>query len=384
MLELIIFFLILSALVLIHELGHFIAAKKSGVFVEEFGLGLPPRAWGKKIGETLYSLNWLPFGGFVKVYGEEAQELQQSNVSKDKLDRAFTNKSHLTKLFILVAGVCMNVFLSVLIFYSLLASHNFVSDPLILFSDHKFRFGTTHQSILITNIVAKTPAAKTALKNGDVVEGVKIDKNDWVGLTSMKDFIAKINQTKGQPILLKTRNLINDERKEILVSPIFDKKENRLIIGVGLTDAVSLDYSNNKVLSGLMHSYNMVSYHVDALGTLVETSVKEKNIGTVAGAVSGPIGILSLVKEIVKTSGPKVVENLLNLMAVLSLSLAMVNILPFPALDGGRAAFVLYEWVRGKKMSPVVEQRLNLAGFAFLLSLIALITLNDIIRIFVK
>ncbi|OGK18751.1 hypothetical protein A3D80_02495 [Candidatus Roizmanbacteria bacterium RIFCSPHIGHO2_02_FULL_40_13b] len=379
MFNLILFIVVLSVLVIIHELGHFIAAKKNGVRVEEFGFGLPPRVFGKKIGETLYSLNWLPFGGFVKVLGEE-----EADTVTDKT-HAFSYKKPWQKLVILTAGVFMNLVLAIVIFFGLLAVKNFVSDPLILLDTYHFRFGKELPVTLITGTTKGSPASKTNLKQGDIVRRVQVgDDLTWKNINNFDSLIAVISNTNGKPIRIETEDYYSGQTKITAVQPKFDKEMKRDIIGVSLAPAVSLDYSSNPLLSGFAHSYNIVAYNVDVLSSLFHTAAVEKNIAPVSQAVSGPFGIFDIVAQLVKHSGTKLMYNLLNFLATLSLSLALINILPFPALDGGRVAMVLYQWISGRKISPSIEKRLNFAGFAVLLTLLALISLNDIAKLFFK
>ncbi len=375
-------FLMLIVLVVIHEFGHFIAAKRNGVKVEEFGFGLPPRIWGIKFGETLYSLNWLPIGGFVKVLGEEEAQLQGVQLSEKDKNRAFSRKKPHVKLAILTAGVIMNVLLAIVIFYGLLVSSNFVSDPILLINDHTFRFGTAHPVTVIAGIVEKTPAAKTDLKAGDIVRRVQIKGSDnWFRISDARSLTTIINTAKDKPVSVETEDFYSGEIKTTVVTPFFDAKEKRNIIGVALAPAASLDYSSSKLVSGIQHSYNLTAYNVDVISSLIGTSVKERSPEGLSQVVSGPVGIFGYIEQLFKHSGKRLVVNMLNLTGILSLSLALINILPFPALDGGRAAVVLYETVTRKAIHPELERKMNMIGFGFLIILLLLITINDFLKL---
>lgn len=383
MISFIVFLIILSILVVIHELGHFIAAKRSGVKVEEFGFGLPPRAWGRKIGETLYSINWLPIGGFVKVLGEEESQLQGAHLSEKDKNRTFSRKPAHIKLYILIAGVVMNVVLAVVIFYGLLSSSNFVSDPVLLLDDYQFRFGSSQQITVISGVLPKTPAAKTALKPGNIVKKVQVSGSEnWFQISDARSLTTIINTAQEKPVIIETEDYYSGEINTVTVTPFFDKELERNIIGVSLTPAVSLDYTSTKFLSGFHHAYNMTAYNAHIISSLIGTSVKDRSVEPVSQVVSGPVGIFGYVDQLLENSGKRLLFNALNLIAVLSLSLALVNILPFPALDGGRAVVVLYESVTRKKIHPEFERKLNMVGFGVLLSLLLLITINDIIKLF--
>src|SRR3989344_1857066 len=164
--SIIIFLLILGILILVHEFGHFIAAKKNGVLVEEFGFGFPPRLFGKKIGETLYSLNLIPFGGFVKLFAEEYKEVGAGIAAKKK--RAFVFKPPAVKALIIVAGVLMNIILAIFLYYVTLSLNNFRSEPLPLIGEYSFRFGKQENRIIVGAVTANSPASRTKIQAGDV------------------------------------------------------------------------------------------------------------------------------------------------------------------------------------------------------------------------
>lgn len=378
-----IFLLILSILVLVHELGHFIAAKKNGVLVEEFGFGLPPRIFGIKRGETLYSLNLLPFGGFVKVYGEEYAE-DQIKIDKNLKKRAFIYKKPAVKTLILIAGVLMNFILGVVVFYILLGTNGFRSEPLPLYNNYDFRFGKQESKVIVANVVKGSPAEKAGVQVEDIIVRFRKDNKPWVNINSADQLIKLTNQANGQNIDIDLNNAKNGQRKIVSVIPSFDKKVGRAIIGVNLIKVVDLYYQTptQKLFSGFMHSYNVMAYNLNTLKSFIASAFKEKSWGPVAHTVSGPVGIFAVVSDIVKGSGNKLVVNLANLVALLSLSLALFNILPFPALDGGRLVFIVYEVISGKRTNAKIERYLNLVGIIILLSLVVLISINDIIKFY--
>lgn len=386
MVTIIIFILILALLVLIHEFGHFIAAKWNGVLVEEFGFGFPPRVWGKKIGETIYSINLLPIGGFVKVYGEEYHETD-GNADPKLKNRAFVNKAPWQKAVIVLAGVFMNLLLAVFIYYILLGTNNFKSDPFTLFGNYKFRFGQQEEQVVVANIVKAAPAAKAGVEIGDVVQGVTYTTNTGksvrLPISTPEQMIKIINANQGKNITIDFVNIKNNERKTVNVSPQYNKELKRAVIGVGLAESVILSYQQpvQKVLSGVLHSYNIMSYSMNTMGYFISSSFKEKSLGPVSETVSGPVGIFNVVSDIVQFSGKKVLINLAQLMGLLSLSLASINVMPFPALDGGRLVFILYEWITRKRPNQTVERYVNMVGFITLIGLAILVSINDILRL---
>lgn len=383
--SILIFILILAILVLIHEFGHFIAAKKSGVLVEEFGFGFPPRLFGYKHKGTIYSINAIPLGGFVKVYGEEYKE----KINPKLKSKSFSYKKPHLKAIIIVAGVVMNVLLGAAIYYFLLSNNNFRSEPFPLLKPYHFRFGNQEGRIAVVNIVPGSPAQYAGVNVEDLVLRFKnstYTAGDWIQINSGNQLIENIKSQAGKTVQIELLNIKNGKNRIVSVVPQLNKQLGRAVIGVNLADVAIIKYEtpSQKLLSGFEHSYNVLSYNFNTIGYLFASSVKEKTLAPISGTVSGPVGIFGMINDIIKSSGEKLVVNLLNTVALLSLSLAMINILPFPALDGGRLAFVLYEWITKKRVNETFEKYLNLAGILLLLSLAILITINDILKIHLK
>ncbi len=378
MLSLLVFIIILAVLVLIHEFGHFIVAKKNGILVEEFGFGFPPRLWSKKIGETIYSFNAIPLGGFVKLYGEEYNE----QIKKNKT-RAFSQKAPWQKFLVIIAGVVMNTLLAIGIYYGLLFANNYQSEPLLIFNNFKFTFGQQQGKVIVANVIQNSPAEKAGITTEDALIKISSPASNSITITSANQMIQFVKNKGNQQIVLELENIKNGKKKIVAITPLYDEKLKRSIIGANLVDAVVINYSKpeEKFLSGILHSYNILNYNIKTIGTLFSSSIKEKKLEPVSQAVSGPIGIFSVISDLIKTSGEKFFINLLNVMALLSLSLAMVNVLPFPALDGGRLVFVVYEWITKKQVNQKIEQYVNLAGFSILILMAILVTINDIIRL---
>jgi len=384
--SIILFILILSFLVLIHEFGHFIVAKKIGVKVEEFAIGFPPRLFAFKKGETTYTINIFPLGGFVKLFGEEYQEIGTDSIQrKDKsLSRAFAFKKPYQKAAVIAAGVCMNIILGVTILYGIVAFNGFKSDPLPLLFPHRFTFGTQEGRVIATNLVKGSPAQKAGIKPEDIISSYYFASESKVTLlTSAQQLINVIKKSSGKKIYVRTVNLKDGKEKSVPVIPQYNAQLKRAIIGVSLIDGVVISYEKplEKIFSGFLHSYNILEYNFSAIGSLIGIAIKEKSIHPVSGAVAGPVGIYSVVNDMVQTSGTQLVKNILNLIALLSLSLGVMNILPFPALDGGRMIFIVYEWISGKQVNKKVENITNIAGFAFLMGVALLVSINDILRL---
>ncbi|MCA9307922.1 MAG: site-2 protease family protein [Patescibacteria group bacterium] len=372
MVTFVVFILILSVLVMIHEFGHFYAAKKSGVFVEEFGFGLPPKIFGKKYGETIYSFNLLPFGGFVKLLGEEDLES-----SKDT--RNFMHKHPLQRAFILVAGVLMNVALALFLYYVFFFINGFKSLNVPVFFDYQFKYGNpVYTNTVVTSYAPDSPAELAGIKRGEAI--VKIN-DEFVN--SVDDVRRVVNDSKETLIKITLQDVRSPtvKSRDVLLRPM--EEDGVKLLGVLLTPSVQLDYTNGKVLSAPKHAYNMLAYSLTTFKRVLGFSVETRDVGPVSNSVSGPIGIFSVVDNILEYKGRAAVLGIIDLIALLSLSLALLNILPFPALDGGRLLFVLIEFILGGRRVPsYIEASLHKWGMLFLLLLIVLVTYKDIVTFF--
>lgn len=387
LITILVFLLILSVLVLIHELGHFLVAKRLGIKVEEFGFGFPPRAFGIKKGETIYSINWFPIGGFVKLYGEDeagAGRLRIKNQElriKDK-SRAFFTKSVGQRAAVVVAGVVMNALLAVVIFYAYLFIANFKAEIPLISSYNFFLVNQKVASDVIVSGVSKdSPAEKAGIKPFSKIISINDQK-----LEDAKDFVKIINENKGKKIELTWQDVKTNKTSRAILVPRVNPPRNQGALGVSffpVTKAIlSYDSLPQKIFSGFVHPANLLLYNFDVLGKLVSVSVKEKTVAPLGEGVAGPVGIFSLVGSIIQI--PDIKERILqglNLAGVLSISLAFFNILPIPALDGGRLFFILVEGLIGKKIPPKYESYAHAIGMAIFLTLIILITFKDITRL---
>jgi len=384
-----VFLILISLLVLIHEFGHFWVAKKFGIKVEEFGFGFPPKALSIKKGETEYSINWLPIGGFVKMYGEDEAgagriDLSQKHLkAKDKdADRAYFSKTAWQRAGVVVAGVVMNALLAIVIFYAFLSLSGFkVELPLI--TKHTF-IGASQNNETFVSIVSKdSPVEKAGMK-----APAKILSVDGISMQSSDEIRNYINSHKGTKIALTWQDISISNNKlnfgKIHTGTLVPRKNppaNQGAIGVGFSEVAILEYKTpaQKIFSGIIHPINLMSYNFDIMGTLIQASLKEKSVAPVSEGVSGPVGIYSLVGNILDLpSFKEKVIQILNLAGILSISLAFFNVLPIPALDGGRLFFILIEAVSGKKVNQKFENMAHTIGMAVLLTLVALVTLHDI------
>lgn len=352
------FFLILSILVFIHELGHFLVARIIGVDVEEFGFGLPPRIFGKKFGNTIYSINWLPIGGFVRLAGEdEREESQKSKVEGQK--HLFWARSKKERACILLAGVVMNFVLAVGITTYLL--HAGVKEP----------SGRVH----VEKVDPGSPAQLAGLIPGDIVVSARVSMaNDPPFTISIpRELIYFTNVHGGERITVEL--LRKGQMVEAAIIPRKDPPAGQGPMGVVISDLEEHKYSwteapGKAITINVTRARDMLA----SLGTLV---VRLVTLQGFQADVAGPIGIAQVTGEAVKFGFRAVLE----FMSILSLNLAVLNILPFPALDGGRLLFVMLEKFIGKRIKPALERNIHQAGMIILFILILLVSVNDIMRL---
>ncbi len=376
----------LSLLVFIHEAGHFFVAKKSGMHVEEFGFGFPPRALGVKKGDTIYSINWLPFGGFVKLFGED--EAGAGRIGTGPKNIGITNARPFyafplkNRIAVVAAGIIMNLLLAIVMYYLLLASQGFKE---ILFIPGNFRFTGVDQKnynvLVFGDPKPNSPAALSGLKSDDLLISY-----DGQTITSVDSFLAYLRQHQTQQVSFTV--IENYDLKTIPVTLRSDPSGHEGVLGIAyeprIQKIVYLNYSSplHRLTAGAAHAYNVSVFSIAMFGKLIGTSFAKHDIQPVSQGVAGPVGIGKLVSEILGIGGKKAVIGIIDLMALLSLNLAIVNVLPFPALDGGRLFFLIIEGITRRRVHPQFEQFANTVGMAILLGLIVLITANDLLKFF--
>jgi len=361
MLSIISFLIILSVLVLVHELGHFWMGRKFGVKIEEFGLGYPPRALSKKIGETIYSLNWLPLGGFVKLLGENGEE-EGKKLSKAELKRAFFTQKKRVRILILITGVVMNFLLGVVLFAAIYT---------------KIGIPEEVDYLKVLRTAEGSPADIAGLKAGDKIIGIKDKDNVFQGdkkeLTNR--FIEVVNNKRGEEI-----RFVLDEGKEVIIVPRLKENtpEGQGALGVSITnvDLVQYPYWQRPFRGVWVGLKEAGAWGKDILMSLKMMIVRGIQ-GEAPKDVAGPIGIYQISKSVVEEG----ILTILQFVAILSINLAVLNLLPIPALDGGRLLFIAIETIFRKKVSQRIEQTIHLVGMVILLSLMALVTINDVRRL---
>ena len=351
--DLIIFILALSVLVLVHEFGHFFAARKTGVKVEEFGLGLPPRIIGKKFGDTIYSINWLMIGGFCRLYGEDGD-----GKGKD----AFNNKKPWQKLLIVLGGVLMNLVLAVVIFSVVYAILGVPKET---------------NKVKIIGISKDSPAEKAGLKEDDVILRVA-DKEIKVP-SELTNEVAKYKGKKVSILTLRCQGTGFCFVNSLLVDVRENPPEGEGSIGIAISNTEMVKVPWYQFYEGIGAGFKEAYYWGEIIIKGVGQMVGGLFMGHIPKDVSGPVGMYEATSSIKNNQGLLAV---LHFFGIVSVNLAVVNILPFPALDGGRIVFVLYEMIFRKKANQKFEIIVNNIGMIFLLGLILLITVGDIRRIF--
>lgn len=359
-------------LVVLHEFGHMVAAKRNGVVVEEFGVGFPPRAWGKKLrkkkgDDTLYSLNWLPLGGFVKLKGEH---------DDSKLKGSFGAASLKTKVKILLAGVGMN-FLTA---WVLLTGLFLVGAPRLPFESLPF-YGKeqfvvqrdTKVSSLdtyVSSVTESSPASEIGLKSGDKI----------LSLNGVKPSVEKsLNELTAELAGSNVKVEFESSEGKVLNEEVLLRKKGSAggVLGVQAVESVRFKSTWSAPINAITTMYQSTEATFKGIGYAVSNLVggDTKKASEVIG---GPVATVDAINGVSKTG----IVQLTLLIALISLSLGIVNSLPIPALDGGRLFLILLFRARGKALTKEKEESINAWGMGFLLIFIVLITIVDVGRIF--
>lgn len=350
---------------LVHEFGHFYAAKKSGVRVDEFGLGFPPRLWSKEWKGTLYSLNAIPFGGFVKIFGENPD--QESIAGPDR-EKSFVNKPKWVQVVILAAGVIMNI-----VFAWVLFSIAFMSGMTMGVSETNSKY-IENPHVIVLDTLPESPAAKAGLVAGDEILSYKAGPLQATTSAASVELIQEaIKDSKGMTVAFDVKRLSGNEYIE--VKPEKGVLGDRFAVGISMDLVGSVSLPVHKALwEGAKLTGSMFVNIVVSLYNLIHDAI----VGDAdISQISGPVGIARLVGD----AGRLGFVYLLSFTAFISLNLAVLNLVPFPALDGGRILFVAIEAVSRRKISPRVANSINTVGFGALILFMLFITYKDIAKL---
>ncbi|MEI6627486.1 MAG: RIP metalloprotease RseP [bacterium] len=364
----IIFFLVLSVLVFVHELGHFWTALKFGTGVDEFGFGLPPRIggvykvngkwrfiWGNKNPEEktiVYSLNWIPIGGFVKIKGENGQDKPDAD--------SFAAKPIWQRIVILAAGVIMNVLLCV----TLLSIGYGVGTPMMVDGTVDSKY-LKEEKVQILQAVAGFGAEKAGIKSGD--ELLFVDGQKITGVQMLRDYLVN---KKDQSVQISVKRDVEEKTFSVEVKDV----GGRAGIGVDLAHTAVVKYPWYRAIwEGAKTTVVLTGAIFTALFDLFKKLVTGVSV---SADVAGPVGIAVITGQVTKLG----LIYLLQFMAMLSLNLAVINILPLPALDGGRILFLIIEKLRGKAMKQQWENMAHNIGFILIMGLVVIITCSDLVK----
>ncbi len=372
-LTLVVFFAVLGILVLVHELGHFYVARKFGVKVDEFGLGLPPRIFGlykdnfgkwKKVGlksentsKTIWSLNWIPLGGFVKIKGEDGGNREDED--------SFIKKSVGKRMAIISAGVSMNLILAAAIFSVLLV----IGSPQVIDNQQLMPFAKVKGTqVRVMDVLPESPAANIGIEVGDSI--ISIDGQIIGSISQVQNYLSQKADINVDLKIERKKEIIKKEAIPGLIG-----ETGRAGLGVALIETGIVSYPWYLApFYGIWETARMVFGIIAGFYLIIKNLIIDQNL---IGEVYGPVGIASLVGDAARLG----LIYLLQLTAVLSVIIAVINFLPFPALDGGRIFFLLIEAIRRKPVNQKIENAVHNIGFALLMLLILVVTFNDIARV---
>lgn len=351
-------FLSLMSLLVLHEFGHFILAKLFKVKVEEFGIGYPPRILAKKIGQTLYSLNLLPFGAFVKILGEEQRiETLQS----------FSEKPLMKRILIALGGV-----LSFWIFAAILLSLTFNLGTSIAIQD-SVDSSLINPQVRVAQVFPDTPAQLSGLQPGDTIKQFQIS-NLKFQITKIKELQDLTERYKGQEIILtieRGKNIL-----DIKLIPRASPPEGEGPMGISLVRTITQKFPwYQSILKGISGTFHLTVAILQGYGQAVSNVIEGLPSGV---QLTGPVGIFHLVSQASQVG----FSYLLNFLALISVYLAIFNILPIPAADGGKLLFLGVEAIRKRPINQEIEQKINAAFFMLIIVLSVWVTIQDIARIF--
>ncbi len=338
----------LAVLVLLHEFGHFITAKFFKMQVDEFGIGFPPRLLGKKFGKTLYSLNLLPFGGFVKIYGEEGKKDEKRN------EAGFNDHRAWQRFLTVIAGVVMNFILG----WVVLSVVFMIGAP---------------SHLVVAGVMSGSPAAAAGVQTGDVVLKMTAGGTVLSDPIDVNTFVDLVKSSPEKSVTLEIgrgKQVFNFDIEKRIPAPAGQGE-----LGVSLADVGFAAEPFFKALGdGFTEFIGIVGLTFAGLYAVIIGLFTSG--GAALQGVAGPVGIVFLASQVTSLGG----VYLLQLLALISINLAVLNLLPFPALDGGRALLIIIEKFKGSPVPKTVENWINGLGFTALIILMLFVTAHDLSR----
>jgi len=350
----IVFILTLGFLVLVHELGHFFAAKKFSMSVEEFGIGFPPSLYQKKRGETVYSINLIPIGGYVKIKGEDGSSIEEGS---------FSSKPTWQRAIVVLSGVAMNIIAGTAIFIFLFST----SAPVEITKDIDQKYILKKQ-ILVTEVVEKSPSEEAGIKIGDEI--IEINGEKVSSIEFFQNQIAYLGEKEIEIKIKRSKEEFTLQAKPRIIEEIENK---RPLIGVSLSEMGNIRLPIHKaIIYGIKSSGNYLVKILEGFYGIIKKAFS----GGGMEELGGPVAIAVMTGDAINLGFEKVIL----FAAILSFNLAVLNILPFPALDGGRLVFLAIEAVRRKPSKKEVEEWFHRIGFTMLILFAIFITYKDVVK----
>ena len=362
--SIIIAIIVFSIIIIVHELGHFFAAKSCGILVEEFSVGMGPLIGSKKIGETEYSLRALPIGGYCKMLGEEDDD--ENSGGEFDPSRSYTHKTVMQRIAVIFAGPAMNFVLAFVLVFILLGMNGFLLPQ-------------------VKSVVENGPAYEAGIEPGDRIDRVNGEKI-WI----YQDYSSAVSaKSADSPVELTISR--DGEKIDVTVTPGYSEEYGRYMLGFsfdgryGLFSAEVEGFERSSILETVKTDIGMMAYFVKSV---VVGLVRLFTLQVRANEVSGPIGIIDTIGDTYEAGMAygiaDAVMNLLALSALLSTNLGVLNLFPIPAVDGGKLAFLFAEGIRKKPVDPEIEGRIHLGGFVLLMGFMVFIAFNDIVNLVLR
>ena len=360
----IIFIIVLAVLIFVHELGHFLLARWNGIRVDAFKIGFGPKIVSWKRGETEYGINLIPFGGFVKIHGENPDDDSMNGPDKD---RSFVNKNRWRQASVLVAGVFFNFLFAWLLY--IIVFNLGVTATKDGFDNYANDF--TNERIMITDVSSGSPAEMAGLKAGDVIVDVKNAAGEPA--SNIENIQNTINASQGKPITFDFKR--GNESKMLGVTPKSGIIEGKFAIGIAMQDVADLRLPFfTSIYEGGHYAVIMIRDTIVGLYTFIMNIFQ----GTAhLSDVTGPVGIAGIVGNAAELG----ITYLLMITALISVNLGVINLIPFPALDGGRTLFVAIEGITRRRIPVKFFNIVNIIGFSLLMLLMIVVTYKDILKL---
>lgn len=361
------FVVILLVLVVVHEFGHFIVAKLVGMRVDEFAFGFPPRLFGKKFGETTYAINAIPLGGYVSIFGENGSEEDKKLHGATHNPRAFGNRPWWAQLLVLVAGVTMNMLLALVLFISIS-----YGDVKVSVGDEIYGSRVKDTSIIVTEVSPASPAFRAGIIPGSTILKI-VSAGNVAQLTTATSVVSFIGNHQNTPFTI-TYIAPDGQQKSTTVAAVYGIIPDKKALGIALDQIGTVKMGvKDAIVLGYERTVTITQLTVEGLLGVVSSAFKGNSV---LESLSGPVGIAKIVGETSEYG----IAAILTLVAALSINLAIFNILPLPALDGGRMVVVLIETVIRRKIPFKYYSWVNVAGFSLLMLLLIVVTINDVTK----